>query len=90
VWRISVALDPVLADDGDQPHPSFVSDDVSNAGEPPTAESAIGAPSDGASAVARAAVATPADRRFPTSWGQQYLIDRFGEDITDDSRFHPG
>jgi DNA primase catalytic core len=29
-------------------------------------------------------------RHFPASWGQQYLADRFGEDITDDSRFQPG
>jgi DNA primase catalytic core len=28
--------------------------------------------------------------RFPSSWGQHYLADRFGEDITDDSRFQPG
>jgi DNA primase catalytic core len=29
-------------------------------------------------------------RRFPSSWAQQYLADRFGEDITDDHRFQPG
>jgi DNA primase catalytic core len=154
VWRISVALEPVRTDGGDQPGPSFVSDDLSKAGEPPTAESALAAPGDGASAVARSAVATPADprdneryieadlavaamlrdvagppeqtdgdvtrmftramawrecpvseermvevnqlslaflrRHFPTSWGQHYLADRFGEDITDDHRFQPG
>jgi DNA primase catalytic core len=28
--------------------------------------------------------------RFPSSWGQHYLADRFGEDITDDHRFQPG
>jgi DNA primase catalytic core len=28
--------------------------------------------------------------RFPSSWGQQYLIDRFGADLTDDPRFQPG
>jgi len=61
LWRISVALDRVLADDGDQPRPSLVSDEASKAGEPPTAESALAAPSDGASAVARAVAATPGD-----------------------------
>ena len=154
MWRISVALDRVRADDGDQPRPSFVSDDAWNAGEPPTAESAIAAPSDGASAVGPAAAATPADpadneryieadlavaamlrdvagppeqtdadvtrmftramawrecpvsedrmvevnqlslayfrHRFPSSWAQQYLADRFGEELTDDHRFQPG
>jgi DNA primase catalytic core len=29
-------------------------------------------------------------RHFPSSWAQQYLADRFGEDITNDSRFQPG
>ena len=29
-------------------------------------------------------------RRFPSSWGQQYLADRIGVDITDDPRFQPG
>jgi DNA primase catalytic core len=29
-------------------------------------------------------------RRFPSSWGQHYLADRFGEDITTDPRFQPG
>jgi DNA primase catalytic core len=29
-------------------------------------------------------------RRFPSSWGQHYLADRFGEDITNDPRFQPG
>jgi DNA primase catalytic core len=28
--------------------------------------------------------------RFPSSWGQHYLADRFGADITDDPRFQPG
>jgi DNA primase catalytic core len=28
--------------------------------------------------------------RFPSSWGREYLADRFGADITDDSRFQPG
>jgi DNA primase len=27
---------------------------------------------------------------FPASWGQHYLADRFGEDITNDPRFQPG
>jgi hypothetical protein len=27
---------------------------------------------------------------FPASWGQNYLADRLGEDITNDSRFQPG
>jgi DNA primase catalytic core len=27
---------------------------------------------------------------FPSSWGQHYLADRFGEDITNDPRFQPG
>jgi DNA primase catalytic core len=27
---------------------------------------------------------------LPSSWGQQYLADRFGEDITSDPRFQPG
>jgi DNA primase catalytic core len=27
---------------------------------------------------------------FPSSWGQHYLADRFGADITQDSRFQPG
>jgi DNA primase catalytic core len=27
---------------------------------------------------------------LPSSWGQQYLADRFGEDITNDPRFQPG
>jgi DNA primase catalytic core len=29
-------------------------------------------------------------RHFPSSWGQKYLADRFGEDITNDPRFQPG
>jgi DNA primase catalytic core len=29
-------------------------------------------------------------RHFPSSWGQHYLADRFGEDITHDARFQPG
>jgi DNA primase catalytic core len=29
-------------------------------------------------------------RHLPTSWGQHYLADRFGEDITNDPRFQPG
>jgi len=29
-------------------------------------------------------------RHLPSSWGQKYLADRFGEDITDDPRFQPG
>jgi DNA primase catalytic core len=29
-------------------------------------------------------------RQFPSSWGQTYLIERFGQDLTDDSRFRPG
>ena len=29
-------------------------------------------------------------RHLPSSWAQQYLADRFGEDITDDLRFQPG
>jgi DNA primase catalytic core len=29
-------------------------------------------------------------RHFPYSWGQHYLADRLGEDITDDPRFQPG
>jgi DNA primase catalytic core len=29
-------------------------------------------------------------RCFPSSWGQHYLADRFGEDITNDPRFQPG
>ena len=28
--------------------------------------------------------------RFPASWGQAYLTDRFGQDLTDDPRFWPG
>ena len=37
----------------------------------------------------------PAERRLfrrhlPSSWGQHYLADRFGEDITNDPRFQPG
>jgi hypothetical protein len=27
---------------------------------------------------------------FPASWGQAYLVDRFGQDLTDDQRFRPG
>jgi len=27
---------------------------------------------------------------FPSSWGQAYLADRFGQDLTDDLRFRPG
>ena len=27
---------------------------------------------------------------FPSSWGHQYLADRFGQDLTDDVRFRPG
>jgi DNA primase catalytic core len=27
---------------------------------------------------------------FPASWGQAYLTDRFGQDLTDDQRFRPG
>ena len=27
---------------------------------------------------------------FPASWGQAYLADRFGQDLTDDPRFQPG
>jgi DNA primase catalytic core len=54
VWRISVALEAVLADDGSEPHSSLVSGDTSNAGDP-TAESPIAAPTDEASAVAPAA-----------------------------------
>jgi DNA primase catalytic core len=61
VWRISGVLEPVLPDDGDQPHPSFVSDDPWNAGEPLTAESAMAAPSDEASAVATVTAAGPGD-----------------------------
>jgi DNA primase catalytic core len=29
-------------------------------------------------------------RHFASSWAQQYLVDRFGADITDDIRFQPG
>ena len=29
-------------------------------------------------------------QHFPSSWGQPYLADRFGADITDDIRFQPG
>jgi hypothetical protein len=29
-------------------------------------------------------------RHLPSSWGQHYLADRFGEDITNDLRFQPG
>jgi DNA primase catalytic core len=29
-------------------------------------------------------------RHLPASWGQHYLADRFGEDITGDPRFQPG
>jgi DNA primase catalytic core len=29
-------------------------------------------------------------RHLPTSWGQHYLADRFGEDIANDARFQPG
>ena len=61
LWRISIALEPARAHDGDQPHASVVSDDASNAGDPPTAESALAAPTDGASTAGPAAVATPAD-----------------------------
>jgi DNA primase catalytic core len=28
--------------------------------------------------------------QFPSSWGHQYLADRFGQDLTDDVRFRPG
>jgi DNA primase catalytic core len=28
--------------------------------------------------------------QFPSSWGQAYLADRFGQDLTDDPRFRPG
>ena len=28
--------------------------------------------------------------QFPSSWGQAYLTDRFGQDLTDDVRFRPG
>ena len=28
--------------------------------------------------------------QFPSSWGQAYLADRFGQDLTDDVRFRPG
>ena len=28
--------------------------------------------------------------QFPSSWGQAYLADRFGQDLTDDLRFRPG
>jgi DNA primase catalytic core len=28
--------------------------------------------------------------QFPSSWGQTYLADRFGQDLTDDMRFRPG
>jgi DNA primase catalytic core len=28
--------------------------------------------------------------QFPSSWGHQYLADRFGEDLTADMRFRPG
>jgi DNA primase catalytic core len=28
--------------------------------------------------------------QFPSSWGQAYLTDRFGQDLTDDQRFRPG
>jgi DNA primase catalytic core len=28
--------------------------------------------------------------QFPSSWGHQYLADRFGQDLTDDPRFRPG
>jgi len=28
--------------------------------------------------------------QFPSSWGRQYLADRFGQDLTDDLRFWPG
>jgi DNA primase catalytic core len=29
-------------------------------------------------------------RHLPASWGQHYLADRFGEDLTNDPRFQPG
>jgi hypothetical protein len=47
LWRIAIALEPVRAVDGNQPHPSLVSDDAANAGDPPTAESALAVSSDG-------------------------------------------
>jgi DNA primase catalytic core len=28
--------------------------------------------------------------QFPSSWGQAYLLDRFGQDLIDDPRFRPG
>jgi DNA primase catalytic core len=28
--------------------------------------------------------------QFPSSWGHQYLAERFGQDVTDDVRFRPG
>jgi hypothetical protein len=28
--------------------------------------------------------------QFPSSWGHQYLADRFGQDLTEDVRFRPG
>jgi hypothetical protein len=28
--------------------------------------------------------------QFASSWGQAYLADRFGQDLTDDLRFRPG
>jgi DNA primase catalytic core len=29
-------------------------------------------------------------RQFPSSWGQTYLMERFGQDLTDDPRIRPG
>jgi DNA primase catalytic core len=152
VWRISVALDPVPADQPHEPHHSSTSDDLSHTNAPAGDETAAAttfkkavAPSaevgvaegqvdqrwlepDLAVAAMLRDVAGPPEqsdadvtrmfaraiawrecpvsrermlqinqlslayfrRHFPSSWGQHYLADRFGEDITNDPRFQPG
>jgi hypothetical protein len=153
VWRISVALDPLL-DDERYEHTSWASDDLFYANTPAGDERVRAAASEEEPAVTAStaitvaagqvdegwlepdlAVAamlrdiagppeqTDADvsrmftravawrecpvsrermlqinqltvayfrRNLPSSWGQHYLADRFGEDITNDLRFQPG
>jgi DNA primase catalytic core len=119
LWRISVALEPVLADDRDQPAAATPADPADNERyiEADLAVAAMlrdvaGPPEQTDGDVTRMFTRAMAWREcpvsedrmvevnqlslayfrhgFPSSWAQQYLADRFGEDITGDFRFQPG
>jgi DNA primase catalytic core len=153
VWRISLLADPTPTEEPGEPPFSAAPLEPWNNAEPPSAETAFGAP-DAVTAspagTADAVIGGPADQdwvepdlavaalvrgvagppeqsdadfdrmftratawqecsisrdqiieinqlalayfrsQFPSSWGQQYLAERFGQDLTDDVRFRPG